>query len=306
MRKSDRQNTTTRIGAARNACNSMRKYLGCTTAPAWERLRTLHTAIGPNVTWGATAQGGTATTAVLLQRVWRAMIGQTLHIHREPDENRKTSALRRSEQVQWNTEQQRHPDIGEQAFHDYAFCVGKMARLDNTMASHMLEHWTPEHGETTWSMRARTQRTTHSTVVVERELVDYILRRVEAEGLISARWTDLAHDPAWWMSMCVDYAQAAIARASTTIDQVRTVQPMCCTNGNTKRWKAVRSKCLGVRTTASHHDERENVPAKIPRAHVAMWDLVERGQRGGARMNADDFRSIGNTQPERASFWGGL
>lgn len=58
----------------------------------------------------------------------------------------------------------------------------------------MLKYWAPEHGETTWAMRARAQRKNHSTMDAERDLVDDVQRRADAEDLRRQGWTDLVHD----------------------------------------------------------------------------------------------------------------
>lgn len=50
-RNSDEANTTARILATKTALSSMRKYLTRTQGPAWRRVRTLHTTIGPVAAW---------------------------------------------------------------------------------------------------------------------------------------------------------------------------------------------------------------------------------------------------------------
>lgn len=61
------------------------------------------------------------------------------------------------------------------------------------MTSHVLKDWTPEYDETT-AMRARAQRKNHSTMVSQRDLIDYVQRRADAEALR-------------WRSVCAIYSR---------------------------------------------------------------------------------------------------
>lgn len=76
------------------------------------------------------------------------------------------------------------------------------------MSGHMIKYSTPEHDETTWATLARKQRNDHPTIVAERDLVEYVQRRLDAEYLRRERWTDFAPDTVWWRPVCASYTRA--------------------------------------------------------------------------------------------------
>lgn len=72
--------------------------------------------------------------------------------------------------------------------------MGQVVRHKNTMTSYLSKCWTPEHDETTGTMRARALRKNHSTIVAERDRIDHVQHRAETEDLAPERWAELAHD----------------------------------------------------------------------------------------------------------------
>lgn len=120
--------------------------------------------------------------AMRLQRIWRAVAGQTLRIHRRPEDMWDSFVRPRAQQVQICADAQHHHGFGEQAVLNFATYVGHVLRHDITWTDRMAHYWLPGQDDTTWMLRARTMmKKTHSVVTADEKLYDFSLACAASE-----------------------------------------------------------------------------------------------------------------------------